>query len=58
MLVKNTEVYYTIRLGGAWINRKRIMSIWLTYNRIILKSDTTYKAKYKSFRICKLQRRK
>lgn len=56
MLLKNTGLYYTIRLGGAWINRKEIMTIWPTRDRVILKSDTTYMATHKSFRICKLQR--
>lgn len=58
MLVKNTGLYYTIRLGGAWINCEENISIWPTH-RVIIKHDNTYKREtYKSFRICKLQRKK
>ena len=63
MLLKNTENLYTLRLGGAWINRIQHILINIYTDHIYkynasCKSNTTHGSVYKSFRICKLQRRK
>lgn len=61
MPLKNTEESYTLRLGGAWINRKPyiLINIYTDYGykyNASCKSNNTYGSVYKSFRICKLQR--
>lgn len=55
MLLKNTGLFYTIRLGGAWATSKKTIII-RPLERLLTKSDTTYSMDSKSFRICKLQR--
>ena len=59
MLLKNTENLCTLRLGGAYITSvKNIMLYMLSKHRSMYKSGITRESELKSFRICKLQRRK
>ncbi len=59
MLLKNTENLYIVRLGGCFINSIKNIPIVLSHNnRITTQSNITFGTNYKSFRICKLQRRK